>query len=325
MVAAGVACAQDQKVTLFSGSLDAVSLGSWGSGTIEIDEDQQYLNNDALTINTGGFFSGGRLDLKQPLEVAGFVSDPAGGYLRLVVKVPEPTAVTIEAPGGMLPPGFEDFPMGPGEGPGFMGPRGPGFFEEPLDDPHGDHFEMGMEDQMQPLTPPAPPEKIERLRVLVVTDVGAIDSGPIVLEEYSQVVDDWKQVVIPLSDFAGSVDISEGQITQIALFGNTEEKFHLGEISLGYEQQPLLADAGESKTVRANEVARFEAAPQPEGVSAQYVWDFDHLDGIQEEGYGPETTWTFATPGYYVVTLTVSDPQGRKVDRIDRVHVRVVE
>ena len=59
------------------------------------------------------------------------------------------------------------------------------------------------------------------------------------------------------------------------------------------------------------------------GANAAYLWDFDDLDGLQEQGYGQEATWTFLTPGYYIVTLQVSDPAGKKVTRMDRVRVKV--
>jgi hypothetical protein len=172
---------------------------------------------------------------------------------------------------------------------------------------------------------PEPPKKISELRALLVTDEGAIDSGALELADHAEIVEDWVQIVVPMEQFAGPADISEGQIKHIALFGDVEETFWIGDVTLGYEQQPLIADAGENMTATVDEPAEFEAAPQPEGVNANYVWDFDDLDGIQEEGYGRQTSWTFLTPGYYVVTVTVTDPDGEKVDRTDRIHVKVTE
>lgn len=325
VIAAGLAGADDHRINLFSGTLDAVDIGSWGSGTIEIDEDETYLDGQALVVNTTGFFEGGRLDLREPVAAERLMTNPEGGYLRLVVKVHEPEPARPERPDEMFPGARDDFPFEPGMDPDFAPPPGD-WVEEDMHHPGPDFHEPGMWDEMDIARPPAPPEKIEQLRVVLVSEEGAVDSGPISLEEFVEIVDDWKQIVIPMTAFRGPVDISDGEIRQIALFGNTEEKFYVGEVALGYEEQPLVADAGErQRTVRVNEEVQFEAAPQPEGVSATYTWDFDHLDGIQEEGYGREATWTFMTPGFYVVTLTVTDPEGRKVDRIDRVHVQVVE
>jgi hypothetical protein len=323
---------QDCKIPVFAGTPGAVDLGSWGSGNIEVDEEESFLEGEALKVETTGFFAGGRLQLKQPLEASRFLADPEGGYLKLVVKIHEPApAQPLMPEGGMFPgedgmfPG--DMPWDPEMFPGGWPPEGmaPGRFPpgvdpgmEPWMDPG--MMEPGMEPGMEPwwdegmegmegvMAPPAPPKKITMIRALIVTDLGAIDSGAIEVAEYPEIVEDWVQIVLPLSAFDGPADIREGTIQHIALFGNVEETFWVGDVTLGYEEQPLIADAGGNRSARANAPTQFEAAPQAEGVSASYVWDFDDLDGIQEEGFGRETTWSFPEAGYYVVTLTVSDP-----------------
>ncbi len=348
----------DTKTVLFSGSLQGADLGGWGSGTIAVDEEETYLDENVLRVETTGFYEGGRLELKPPLDADTYLSDPAGGYLRLVVKVHEPqppTPTTPEGgvmPGGAMPmpgePGLFPPPVEPGGAPmpaepGLMAPPGEPMPPEAIP-PEAMPPEAMPPEAMPPGeimmgppglegagpvgtvgTPTAPPPKISQLRVLLVTDKGALDSGPIVLSDYAEIVEDWVQIVIPLSRFKGTADVSGGEIQHVALFGDVEETFWVGELELGYEEQPLIADAGENITTTVDTITRFEAAPQPEGVKASYVWDFDDLDGIQEEGYGQETTWTFLTPGYYVVTLTVKDPDGKRVDRVDRIHVKVTE
>ncbi|MGD9497152.1 MAG: PKD domain-containing protein [Armatimonadota bacterium] len=368
----------DSKTVLISGGLQGAEAGGWGSGSIELDEEETYLEGEAWKVQTTGFFEGGRLGLTPALDADQFLADPAGGYVRLVVKVHEPVATTPMGPAGGMPPGAmepwmmepgmmppEAVPGGvpiepwmmapeampgtvpgavPGAMPGAMPPEAgmvvpPGaapmpepWVGEPGMAPPGMEpgmmppgmVEPGMMPGEQPGVAQAPPAKIEQLRVLVVTDKGALDSGPIQLSNFAEIVEDWVQVVVPLSAFKGA-DVTGGQIQHIALFGDVEETFWVGELEIGYEEQPLLADAGQNITTKVNAPTEFTAAPQPEGVRASYTWDFDDLDGIQEEGYGREATWTFLTPGYYVVTLTVSDPDGRKVSRIDRIHVKVEE
>ena len=330
---------------LYAGNLGAVELGSWGSGTIALDEEEEYLASEALKIETTGFFAGGRLDLKEPLEASRFLDDAAGGYLKLVVKIhePEPPQTGMEGgmPGGMFPgegafPG--DMPVDPGMAPGFAPPMDPGMVDPGMVDPGmlPPGMEPGMMDpgMMDPnmmgpgmgtMAPPEPPAKIEHIRALIVTDKGAIDSGAIEVASYPELLEDWVEIVVPFDSFSGAVDVSDGKITHVALFGDVEEIFWVGDVTIGYERQPLLADAGENLTTKVNADTEFKAAAQPEGVNALYVWDFDDLDGVQEEGYGAETTWSFLTPGYYTVTLTVSDPDSKKVNRIDRIDVRVTE
>ncbi|MFW6437499.1 MAG: PKD domain-containing protein [Armatimonadota bacterium] len=355
--------AQECEIPLYTGNLDALQIGGWGSGTVEVDEEESYLDYDVLKVETTGFFAGGRLELNEPLEASQFLTDPEGGYLKLVVKIHEPEpAQPMEGemfPGegemfpGEMPPDMEPGMWGPGMEPGMPPPpemepgmppmdpemMDPGMMDPEMMDPgmmppgmdpgmwDPGMMEPGMMEPGMggPMAQPEPPAKISLLRALLVTDEGAIDSGEIDIAEYAEIVEDWVQIVLPLDRFEGPVDISEGQIKHIALFGDVEETFWVGDVTLGYEEQPLLADAGESRTVKVDEPVTFEAAPQPEGVTASYVWDFDDLDGIQEEGFNRETTWTFPQAGYYVVTLTVTDPSGAKVDRVDRVHVKVTE
>ncbi|MGC9319714.1 MAG: PKD domain-containing protein [Armatimonadota bacterium] len=362
----------DTKISLFSGELQGVELGSWGAGTVEVDEEETYLEGAALRVETKGFFEGGRLDLQEPLETDRLMADPAGGYVKLVVKVHEPEAERMQGPGEGQFPGGMPGPVIPGEGwPGEMPPGGmpgdigPGMPPEggmmppeamPGEVPGGmmpgEMMPGGMRGEvpggmmpgeMMPGEMPGevpgamgpgmgqvgaaaePPPKIEALRVLIVTDKGAIDSGALELADQIEVVEGWKQIVVPLSVFGGNVDLSGSKIEHVALLGDVEETFWVGELTLGYEEQPLVADAGENIVTKVEEITRFEAAPQAEGVQASYVWDFDALDGIEEEGYGRDPTWTFLTPGYYTVTLRVSDPQGEKVDRMDTVEVKVEE
>ena len=118
LIMAGAAWGQmDCKHVLFSGELRGATLGCWGSGTAEVDEEETYLEGSAVRVETTGFFEGGRIDLTTPLAADQFFADPAGGYLRLVVKVNEP-APTMPggAPGGMVPGAFPGEPgMMPGE------------------------------------------------------------------------------------------------------------------------------------------------------------------------------------------------------------------
>ncbi len=337
-----VGFAQECKVPLFSGNTESVELGSWGSGSVEVDDEESYLEGKALKVETTGFFAGARLDPKEPLDAGRFLSDPEGGYMKLVVKIHEAEPVEqgptgpegglpgegmfpgeggmmpgeMGAPAGERPPDI-DAPIEPGMEPGIGPGMGPG-----MEPGMGPGMEPGMGG---PSAQPEPPEKIEQLRALIVTDRGAIDSGRIEIAQYTEIVEDWVEIVLPLDRFAGPVDISEGKIQHLAFFGDVEETFWLGEVTLGYEEQPLLADAGENMTTRVDTETQFEAAPQPEGVNGTYVWDFDDLDGIQEEGFGRETEWRFLTPGYYTVTLTVTAPDGDKVKRVDRVNVRVTK
>jgi len=352
LVAVGLLTAgADQKVELYTGSLDKVDLAAWGSGTVEQTDEEMYLDAETLRVDTKGFFEGGRVDLKDPVDVKPYVGDPAGAYVLLMVKPHKPEApqVGVEGvvpgaemfPGGEMGPGGEVVPGGAEAFPAEPGAWGPPAMEaappgEPPGGPPADaammegmppEWEMpGEPGAMGPVTPakpPAPPPEVKQLRVLLVTDQGELDSGPVALADCSEVVEGWRRVVIPMSAFRGTKDIKSGKLEHVAVFGDLEEYFFVGQLEIGQEDQPLLADAGENKTVRANHEVTFTAKEQAAGVRANYTWDFDNIDGIQEDGYGPEAKWTFVTPGYYTVTLTVTDPANRKVPRTDQVRVKV--
>lgn len=384
LVAVGLLTAgADQKVELYSGSLDKVDLAAWGAGTVEQTDEEMYLDAETLRVDTKGFFEGGRIDLKDSVDIKPYVGDPDGAYVLMVVKAhkPEPpqVGVGVIGPGWEMMPGAEiipgeAFPMEEGpetgdarqlirrwqqmgmrprdmlnrweemgrdrqefmeawremqeEPPEAMGPP-----EEPMGEgmpAEGMWAEEGMMEGLGPEAgptvpskPAAPPPEVKRLRVLLVTDQGELDSGPVVLADCSEIVEGWLRVVIPMSAFQGTKEIKSGSLEQLALFGDVEEHFFIGQLEIGQEDNPLLADAGEDKAVRADREVTFTAKEQAAGVRANYTWDFDNIDGIQEDGYGTEAKWTFITPGYYTVTLTVTDPANRKVTRTDQAQVKV--
>ncbi len=99
----------------------------------------------------------------------------------------------------------------------------------------------------------------------------------------------------------------------------------MGRVQLVAEDQPLKADAGGKRVVKVGEEVTFTAAEQEGGIPARYSWDFDDWDGIAEDALGRTATWKFEEAGFYVVTLTVTDPGKTKVPRIAHVHVRVTE
>ncbi|MEE9237517.1 MAG: PKD domain-containing protein, partial [Thermoplasmata archaeon] len=67
------------------------------------------------------------------------------------------------------------------------------------------------------------------------------------------------------------------------------------------------ADAGPDQTVDEDTVVTFDGSASSDNVGVtNYTWDFD--DGIL--GYGAAPTHTFAEPGEYTVTLTVTDAAG---------------
>ena len=56
-----LAAGADQKVELYTGSLENVDLAAWGTGAVEQTDEEMYLESESLRVDTKGFFEGGRL------------------------------------------------------------------------------------------------------------------------------------------------------------------------------------------------------------------------------------------------------------------------
>jgi hypothetical protein len=201
--------------------------------------------------------------------------------------------------------------------PGMMGPEG-GMA------PGGMGPGMGAQQQKER------PRKIANVRALMVTDKGLIDSGLIEIGDWlaldPEVSDNegWVRLVVPLADFKPVRDRTGASLQQVALFGDTKGEFYVGSLRLVQEDQPLKADGGPDRIVKKGQEVTFSAAAQPGPAKARYAWDFDDLvQGIGEDALGQRVTYTFEEEGFYKVTLTVTDPDGKRLPRVDRVNVTV--
>jgi hypothetical protein len=329
--ASETAAQTDREVVLFSGELTTVQPAAWGTGNAMLSEEEEYLERDVLEIDTKGFYEGGRLTLKQPLAMAPFLTAPEKSFLVLIVRVHQaaPETQMPMGPDEMMF-GPDDMPMGhPGDFPpdAEPPPPAPGEWDPAMGPPPHEEMLPGMEDMPGMMGGPQapPPPMVTKLRALLVTDKGQIDSGAVEILDTEDALENWYTMVIPLASFSGGGMDREARLEHLALFGNAEEKFWVATAKLVAESQPLVADAGQHKTVKANTDVEFEAVPQPGGISAHYVWDFDDWDGIGDDVHGQKVAWSFAEPGFYVVTLTVSDRSGRKLPQMARVHVKVEE
>jgi hypothetical protein len=238
---------------------------------------------------------------------------------------------------GMMQPGM----MMPGMGePGMMAPEMmmPGMAEPGMMDPAMMEPGMMMPGMMEEgmLMPgmgqkqEKPARKISKLRVLLVTEEALIDSGAVSAGEELLMnpdlsdEDGWIRVAVPLSDFRPMKTPKPSSLRELAVFGDVEGEIYIDSIRLVQEDQPLKADAGPDRVVKKGQEVSFNAAPQPGDAKARYSWDFDDLvEGIEEDALGQKATYAFEEEGFYAVTLTVTDPDGRRIPRYDRVNVTV--
>ena len=317
----------DESLQVFDGTTDAVALGAWGSGEIKLDEGQTFADHETLAVTTKGYHEGGRLDLKQPVDFTAFGADPIQTQLIIVAKAKEPEQLWPY--GGYGPGGMG--PMMPGGLPGAGGLFGPGMPTGGGMAP-GPGMMPGMGGGMMPgrmgigtAAVSQPPEPIDRIRVVLVTDKGQLSSGSLLLDPNLAFEDDWLRLSAVLSDFARPEDLQGATLQRVVITGNHEGTIYVGDLKIIQEDTPLVADIEGTaiRTVSAGQSAQFSAKPQHEGVRASYQWDFDDLNGLGVDGYGEEVSYQFPEAGYYVVTLRVTDPNGQLQPRMDTVKVKV--
>ncbi len=83
-----------------------------------------------------------------------------------------------------------------------------------------------------------------------------------------------------------------------------------------------VANAGDDITATTGSAVSFDASASTDDKGIySYSWDFDVSDGITSEATGVTATKTYASPGTYTVTLTVTDTAGQ--ESTDTMHVIV--
>ena len=182
----------------------------------------------------------------------------------------------------------------------------------------------GMEGMPGAQGPTELPPMISKVRVVLVTDKGQLASGIVPIDLTQEVADKWYRVAIPLAKFGGPAT-GATQLQQLAVFGDVDDYMWVGRVQLVSETPPLKAEIGPNQTVKVKQEVTFTAAAQDGDTPARYNWDFDDWDGIQDEAIGRTTTWKFMEPGFYTVTVTVTDPSNAKVPQVAHVDVLVTK
>ncbi len=338
---------------LYTGATDAVTLASWGSGSVESDGEVQYADKPSLKVETKNYFEGAYLELTQAADLAPYVANRANGLVVLVVQIPEPEVSAIPGmppgmmPPGMMPPGMMPpgmMPPGtmpPGTMPPGMMPPGappampmpgapqPGMPQPGMPQPGmpGPGMPgMGMPGMGMPgMAAPLPPETMDHLRVVLLTDKGQIDSGALDTATAVTGNPDWLRLVVPLSQFAVPADLTGAKLLGVMLAGNAEGTFNLGQLYLKEEQPPLVAkiEGERAIVVKEGQKVQVKAAPQPGDTKADYNWDIDFSNGLGTDALGPTATVEYAKEGVYLVTLQVADPTGARETRVDQILVVV--
>lgn len=93
------------------------------------------------------------------------------------------------------------------------------------------------------------------------------------------------------------VNVEQGQIRRFEFAGGNQPPVALIQAAPAAGEPPLFVDLDGS------------GSSDPEGGALSYAWDLDG-DGLFDDAFTAQTTATFTTEGYHVVSLEVTDPVG---------------
>ncbi len=307
-------------------------LAGWGSGTIAADTHDSYIGSESLNIKTQGYYQGGSIDLKNPVSLAPYLSNP-NAYLQFTIKQPLFAQRSgygggmmggYGGPGGMMGPGGPGGMMG-GPG-GMMGRGGPGGMMGrggPGGMPGGPGGMMGRGGaggmygrrggygagagnyQTKRATP------LTSLRVQIVTTSGASYEELLPLK-YAVSHNNWQVVSIPVDAIKG-ITPETSSVKVIRIFGNGPGSLLIGKISVAVDASPLSDTQMDEQVVATKQFVRYQATATAGTRPVKFSWDWDASDGIQSESTGRTVYHAYYLPGDYKVTVTASDPYTNRV------------
>lgn len=309
VIALASAASVAQKATIYEGqSLSAsgpLVVAGWGSGSAREVSEEGYVGARSLRVVTHGYYAGVRFDLQRPIDLRDFLGKP-NSYVVLTVKpaLPVPgqtttrTSTTSRTTSGTqaeTPDTAYTFPYPPGE------------------EPPEANLPVGVETRF----------RMERMRVVLDTDGGVAVAEDLDVRKAIDEERGWKQVVVPLSFFKGSVN---GMLRRAIVSGNTTDMFYLGEMKIVTEPVAKIAldTAVEPYEAKVGEKITFTAQAQAGIAPLEIVWDFDASDGFQEEAVGETVYNYYYKAGEYTATCIVKDLSGAQEPLKRTLGIRVV-
>jgi hypothetical protein len=311
IVTAGAAIAVPS-ITLYRGEPAAAGgllLSGWGSGAALDTSAEAFSGSNAIKLTTDGYYSGGRIQFQNPLDITQQFTDPYT-FLEMAIKFlpgqirtgPNGTVGSDFSGPGASRPGFGGPGGGPGGPPGF-GPGGPGGAAGPTDpnDPAAALL----------ITPDT-----QRLRVLMQFEGGTAVAEDQPLIRFPTSEPGWVRIAIPFTQFKGAPRMASYRLQEMRVFGDAPDTFFIGQITTQTDNDPISVEPLEEQVVSVNDRVEFAGSAEGGISGLKYSWDFDKSDGIQEDSVGARVNhvYTKASPENkpYIVTLTVSDISGVK-------------
>ncbi|HLJ54277.1 MAG TPA: hypothetical protein VKT77_04505 [Chthonomonadaceae bacterium] len=284
-----------------------ISLGAWGSGSVETDTSKVFNGTESIKLVTHGLYQGGAINLTRPVNLGPYLGNKAN-YLTVALYVPPP----INNPGG--PGGGGIGSPSVGGSPGLSGY--PGYGGGSSGGPYGGGKGPGLGGGGQIQTQKN--RKLENLRIVMVSTGGKTIEAMLPLENATE-EEGWKILSIPVA-LIPNLTADDAQIQSLRLFGDAPTTLNVGSIGVVEDNSPIQLEPINDKTVQR--LARYQyLATASAGVTPLvFSWDWNAADGIQDETRGHNVTHVFRRASVddqgrttdFVVTVTVSDLYGIK-------------
>jgi len=283
-----------------------LALGGWGSGSVKEVSEQSYVGPRSLRIVTQGYYAGARLDLKNPVDLSGFVGKP-NSYLILALKPALPArGQTTYTPAGTHPSSTAEKKETPDTVYTFPYPPG----EEPPEATLPEGVQKSF--------------RTKRMRVALQTSESFADVEDLELRKGRTDERGWTQLAVPLSFFKPKVG---GKLQTVTLFGNTTDIFYLGGMKVATEPVVKigLQTGVDPYEAKVGEKVKFTADASAGFAPLEIVWDFDASDGLQEDAIGDKVYNYYYKEGEYTATCIVKDLTGAQEPLKRTLGVRVVK
>lgn len=286
---AAQAAARAVTLSLFRGETSDsgnIGLGSWGSGKVESAKEAVLVGTTSLKITTQGYYQGGRLDFKEPVDLSTALQNPRT-YMRFQTRF---------TGSGSSQQGFDPSNLQ-------TTARAASPFKNM-------RFLLVMADGTRY-------ELIRPVELPVSEDPDAYAPLTFPLAALAKKITVGGKA-LPTGDGA--------KLKQMAIFGDRYAQFYIGEIGVVTDETDITTSPLEDQVFFAQQPTAFVGNAEGGATTLHYSWDFDASDGIQKDAVGRITSHVFPRVGTskdasgkdrngqatYTVTLTVSDVDGLK-------------
>ena len=266
-------------MSLFRGDANNIGLGAWGSGSVAASKDAVLVGSESLKFTTQGFYQGGRIDFKEPVDLTNALKNPQT-YMRFQLRF---------TGSGSTQQGYNDDT-------GQTSTRAASPFKNM-------RFLLVMADGTRY-------ELIRPVELPISEDPDAYAPLAFPLASLAKKITQGGKP-LPTGDGA--------KLKQLAVFGDKYADFYVGEIGVITDQTEITVSPLEDQIFFAQQSTPFVGNAEGGATTLRYSWDFDASDGIQEDAVGRTVSRVFPRVGSgkngqatYKVTLTVSDVDGIK-------------